>query len=394
MQYNQVEDIYRYPVNGWRPALRNENGELINKSNRDSFILELISKNMYYPKSELEEKDEIISSRDAELVDLYSGIANSLKTQNVAGTNFFMNEFAQKFADAEKHTDFDFLKAQYWEMVAHKDSAKYYYNRFLKFSESKFSRRFRGYALSDTSSACFMEERNYAAKFIDNQPAQSTSNCYNILKPKYYYQSFSPGFVINREDYGPKTRYFPGINFGYDTKSTFYGIGISRIWSENFLLHVATSISDFQNDVLISAPYQLYKSTNCRLGIKLSPIVYYRHVNKGETNMPLKADYVNGGFGLSTSYHINAKLYMGISYQYFYYNQYNHLILNSTVNDAAQEVYQENILDVSIYYQLIKGISLKIGTMNQYPSLGLNIDDTFIGYNFKDKAFTVDFIAY
>lgn len=261
LQYDEANGYYRYPVNGWMTPVRNDTGALITKANVKDFLLMLNARNFNYNKEKIEEQDIFISATDDELVNLYSGIINSIEQENREAAKFFIAEFEKKFTDPEKFTDIDYLKGKYWEIAQNSDSAKYYFTRFLDYSGSKYSKLFRGYAIDNEVDNCFTSERNYATSYCKGEIIYPPVCCIEIIKPKFYYQSFSQGYVVNREDFGSNTTYLPGFNFGYNKlEGNYFGIGMSKIFTENWLVHLALTTSDHNNDVLLALPYQVYKS--------------------------------------------------------------------------------------------------------------------------------------
>ncbi len=202
LQYDDANGFYRYPINGWMVPVRNDTGALISKSNLKNFLFFLDARNYWYNKDSIVEPDIFIRSSDDELVNLYNGIVSALSQENKDGAKFFISEFEKNCFEPEKYTDIDYWKGRYYELLEKNDSARYFYTRFLNFSGSKYSRLFRGYAINKEADECFTNERNYAAEVCKGAVNYPPVGCTELFKPKLYYQSFSQGYVVNREDFG------------------------------------------------------------------------------------------------------------------------------------------------------------------------------------------------
>jgi len=71
--YNKEAQLYEYPVNRHKSIkLRNENGELVDNSNYDDFIVELLDKKRRYPYEKRLEVAETLKESDYKIAGLYS----------------------------------------------------------------------------------------------------------------------------------------------------------------------------------------------------------------------------------------------------------------------------------------------------------------------------------
>jgi hypothetical protein len=366
--------------------LRNNKGELIDKNNYSSFLDSIIKFNNIYDIKSTKENDLLISRTDNDLVNLYSGIIQSLTLKEFSAAKFFSSELLREYPDAEKFTDVSFLEGQMWELVPNYDSARYYYSRFLKFSAGKFSKRFRGYIYNDSAEHCFTRERIYSLRFVEGQSNEPIQSCLIKIEPRYYFESFSPGFLANREDFSRHDRFIPVVNFNIPPlRTVFLGIGLLALLDDKYALYGEVNrYKDFTNGQ-IAFPIEAYKAESNRFGINVSPVFYYQVADNVEDYS--NRLFVNIGGSISTSYRFNHKLYYGISYLYYVFN-------NNHKKRSIFFTHNENQFDLSIYYQIIKGMSLKAGMVNDHPVIGLTYVGNLFWYDFKSTSVGLTFNVY
>jgi hypothetical protein len=386
IQYDESNGFYNYLFKGEVLPLRNKNGELINKSNFAGFLDSINKSNNVYDIKSLREIDLFISQADEDLVNLYTGLIHSLSLKELSAARFFSNEILRAYPDAGKFTDVNFLEGQMWELFENSDSARFYYFKFLEFSSSKYSKRFRGYIYNDSAEHCFTKERKYALKFLEGQINEPVQSCLINLESRYYFESFSPGFLLNREDFSRHDRFIPVVNFNIPPLKTVYlGIGLITLFDDKYALYGEVNrFKDFTNGQ-IAFPIEVYKAESNRFGINASPVFYYQVADNVEDNS--NQLFVNIGGSISTSYRFNRKLYIGISYLYYVYN-------NKHKKRAIYFTHNENQFDLSMYYQIIKGMSLKVGMVNDHPVIGLTYVGNLFWYDFKSTSVGLTFNVY
>ena len=256
-----------------------------------------------------------------------------------SATDFFIMELRRKYPDANKFTDLLFLEGLKWQMLAKTDSARLCFNKFLNFSGSKYSLRFRGYYFSDSANIEFANERLYAKSFLKYEKQDSASFFKTDIFRKYYYESFSQGFVLNREDFGNR-KIIPLIGLRIGSKGSYiYGIGCYWLARDNIVAGCRFSFNNYYLGALADIPLQIYKSSDNSLGIKLTPLVYFQYLTKPEATENIINIYINPGAGLSAGYHFSQRVYAGVSYLYFLYNQYN----KAYPYDKINEIFQQNV---------------------------------------------------
>jgi hypothetical protein len=384
MQPDKQTGIYLYKKN---TPLFTSNGDVLTRINLDTFLTELANNGDYYDFDKDTESDLFITKKDADLTHLYSSVIDCINKNNCGEAIQLSNKFKKDYTLAERNTDINFLIAFSWEKSGNPDSARHYYNRFLKKAGRKYSTRFRGYAIFDSSAVMFANERNYANLYLRNNKKPSEIRLLPI-KPKYYYESFSQGYVLNREDLGMTNKriYSAGIGI-VDKDHLMYGFGITELLSDRIVINASYYMSSWQNYLRITTPIQIFKSTDNRFGIKIAPTCDYAYVSQINTIQTINDWYINPGITPSAGFKITHRLFLGASYSYCLFNQNN----MKTFTKYGHNVFAWTELDVSLYYQLIKGISVKFGTSNKYPIVGLNLMGIFIGYSTNPHAMMVRF---
>jgi len=386
IKYDESNGFYNYLFKGEVLPLRNKNGELINKSNYGSFLDSINKSNNVYDIKALRENDLFISQADEDLVNLYSGLIHSLSLKEFSAARFFSSEILGAYPDAGKYTDVNFLEGQMWELFQNSDSARFYYSRFLKFSAGRYSRRFRGYFYNDSIERCFTNERNYALNYLDGKSRDTILQCLIKIEPRYYYESFSPGYLENKEDFKKNQRFIPVLNYNLPPfEKAFLGLGLFTLLNENYAFYAEANRYKGITDGQLALPVEVYKTENNRFGINASPVFYYQIADNAE-DYPDRI-FFNYGASISTSYHLNHNFYLGISYLYYYYNK-------AHPKSSNFFTYNENQIDISMYYQIIKGMSLKTGIINDHPVIGLTFVGNIIWYDFKSASFGLTFNVY
>ena len=116
----------------------------------------------------------------------------------------------------------------------------------------------------------------------DCEKKDSVSFFKNDIFPRYYYESFSQGFVLNREDFGNR-KIIPGLAIEIGGKGDYlYGVGCNWLSTQNMVIGGQFSFTRYNIGAMADVPLQLYKSAENGFGIKFTPLIYYQYVRKTE----------------------------------------------------------------------------------------------------------------
>lgn len=370
---DKAKGYYTYKTQGTRKALRFDSKELVTSSNIDSFLTILSQRSMIYNYPQLIENDNIISADDRILVTLYSSACNRIESNDPSNALYFLNELSKNYNDIKYFSDVLFLEGVCWELLENKDSARIAYTNFLTFSDKKYSSRYRGYTNYSGVDSCFLEEKRYATAFLQNNTTRQPVECFTPITPKYYYQSFSEGYVINSDEFDKDNKFIHGVSvYTNSWEKMKIGYGITRLISENRLaygniLYSSTSISG-----TFAYSQSLIKTVDDRFGCKISGFLTYENLYNQ------KVFNFYPGSTISFGYHINTRLYLGCSVYYIA----DLLEVNKNLKFTSSQGYS-----VALYYQLIKGISLKTGIDNNWPVIGLSITGSSLDFSFENSSF-------
>jgi len=364
IRYNGEKRIYEYKVDKRNSlSLRNEYQQLIDTNNFDQFKNELEAIKNRYPFSKRLENDNLLKRSDFELSTLYAAINQSILAGDYPKAIREANQLAKIYPDAYKFSDCYYLKGYAYEKSGLTDSAKILYGNFLKYSGQKFSSRFRGYREKDPNDREFIGERNYAAGYLLKQKDIHPTR-FNIMKPKFYFGSFQPGYTLNSEDLARKSSGMLTVLFGMDLSNEMTS-GIQYYHKLNERLNINPKFSYSQNmkEFSLATPFQVYRSDNNNFGIKFTPYLSYLSIDSlkiDDEKYPLKEGFFNFGARLSFGYYPVQNFAIGAYYQYNFYNESNKFQSSKT----KIEIWLKNEYDVSLYYNIYKGFSLKTGVKN------------------------------
>jgi hypothetical protein len=262
-----------------------------------------------------------------------------------------------------------------------------YYNEFLRFSSKKYSERFRGYFLSDTNNDFWRRQREFASEFLERRKPKDTLDFIQSITPKYYFQSLQPGYTLNEEELAlhPNGEFFItlGTNFSSD-----YSLGLQYYLNlkNNFDINPGFFISEHIQAASLALPLQLFRSADNSLGLKLSPFVRYNMYGSIDLNgnkLDFKENFFNAGFKISAGYYFVQRLSVAGWYTYNYYNH------NHPYEARSQNInlWWENEYDLSLYYNIFKGFSLKSGIQNGDVVAGIYLQGTEVSYNISNNSF-------
>ncbi len=388
IRYNNEKGLYGY---GATPEsailLRNSNNELISDSNYEAFLNELMLTNNKYSNKKIVEYANSIKTTDHKIATLYSGAVDDINKGEYNEVPGKIEKLVSFYPDALYFSDCSFLDAFALEKMGKNDAAKEKYNEYLQYSAGKFTERFRGYRDADKDDSIWLQQRNYAKNFISGNPIKVEENFFQPFTTKYYFNSLHPGYSINPEDYSENTKHILMFVLGRDiSDNASIGLQYYRVLNKYFDINPRFMSSKGVKEIGLAIPIKLYKSENNRLAFKLSPFFTYsgiKELNVDDTTYELDENIFDFGMKASAGYYFAPKLSLGASYSLHRYNENNTYI----TENGLFEISYLNEYDVSFYYDLFKGFSLKSGIKAGDFVAGIYWSGWEISYNFNQNGF-------
>ena len=385
ISYNQEKGLYEYGEGGI--LLRNSDNELISESNYESFMQELEMNDNEYQNSKIMENANSLKSTDYKIASLYSESVNAINNGNYEEAREKTDKLMSLYPDALYYSDCSFLDAAAFQNSGKTVDAKEKYREFLTYSAGKYSERFRGHRNSDTNDSLWMQQRNYAKDFIAGEPVNANKKFLKPFTPKHYYSSFHPGYGINPEDYQKNTKDIIMFGFGMDMADKIsFGVQYYRQLNKFFDINPRYLTSGAINEAGLAVPVKLFKSEDNSFALKISPFLSYSRIKELSiegTTIETDDNMFDYGIRASAGYYFAPKISLGASYIYHRYNENDKYLLNS--RDA--EIWYFNEYDISLYYDLFKGFSLKSGIKAGDFVAGIYWSGWEISYNFNQNGF-------
>lgn len=332
-----------------------------------------------------------LKKSDYELSKSYGAVNQLILSGDYQKALVGLNRLNTLYPDIYKYSDADFLKATAYERLELVDSAKIAYSRFLKYASQKYASRFRGHRDDDKDDRQLIAERNYAGNYLlDREQTESVE--FIPIQPRYYYGSLQPGYTLNSEDMAKNSRGILMFLFGTDMNGYFSG-GFQYYYKINDRFNINPRYASSGNitEYSLAAPIQVYKSEDNRLGLKFTPFVNYVSLDSVKINdqmYALRESFMNFGARISAGYYPVQHLAIGAYYQANFYNK-QHPFHSKKSNI---DMWMINEYDVSLYYNIQKGFSLKAGVKNDDLVAGIFWSGWEISYNISSPGliFRVD----
>lgn len=381
IRYNENKGLYEYPVSNFNAiTLRNEFQQVVDTTNYLQFREELSALKERYPYKKRIENSSLLKKDDYELALRYGQVNQLILEGNYQQSIDWARQLLDLSSGINKYSDVNFLKGYAFEKLGMEDSAKIMYGDFLKYSSQKLPARFHGYRDFDMKDHLFIEERNHANNYRLGKD-QTEEIDFHPIKPKYYYGSIQPGYTLNSEDLGKKSRGIFMLVFGSDIANEFTG-GFQYYYKANDWLNINPryAASGNMKEFSMGLPMQIHKSENNRFGLKLTPFISHISIDSipwNDIKYPADENFMNYGARISAGYYLAQHLALGAYYQYNYYNKENKYINYKT----QIELWIPNEFDVSLYYNIHKGFSLKAGVKNSDLVAGFFWNCWEIAYN-------------
>jgi len=369
--FNTEKGIYEYRFNKRVSiTLRNNYQQLVDTTNYVAFRAELDSvKNRYLFKYRLE-NDRLLKRSDFKIASIYGSINQSLISGETQKSLDGLKKLTSIYPEIYKYSDCSYLEGYALEKLGLADSAKIMYKDFLKYSSQKFSARFRGHRDDDINDRIYISERKHANNYLLDR-MQTDSIHFTPIQPKYYFGSFQPGYNLNHEDQLRNSKGILTLSYGYDLLGDLTS-GFQYYYPINDRVNINAKI-DYSDNIQaysLAAPIQLYKSENNNFGLKFTPFVNYLKFDSlivDQQKFHFDEQLLNFGARISMGYYPIEHLAIGAYYQSNFYNDANRF--NSKKYNLELWIFDD--YDVSLYYNIYKGFSLKSGVKNDELVAGI-----------------------
>jgi hypothetical protein len=385
IRYNQDKGLYEYGEGGI--LLRNSDNELISESNYESFMQELEMNDNEYQNSKIIENANSIKAIDHKIASLYSESVNAINNGEYEEAREKTDKLLSLYPDALFFSDCSFLDAAAFQNSENTLAAKEKYQEFLIYSAGKYSERFRGHRNSDTNDSLWIQQRNYAKDFIAGEPVKANDKFLKPLTPKHYYSSFHPGYGINPEDYAENTKDIIMFVFGMDMADKIaFGVQYYRQLNKFLDINPRYLTSGAINEAGLALPIKLFKSEDNSFALKISPFLSYSRIKElsiDGTTLETDDNMFDFGLKASAGYYFAPKISLGASYIYHRYNESDKF----PIKNQNVEIWYFNEYDISLYYDLFKGFSLKSGIKAGDFVAGIYWSGWEISYNFNQNGF-------
>ncbi|MGC8803179.1 MAG: hypothetical protein ACP5PS_05340 [Bacteroidales bacterium] len=362
LSYSGTCDMYYYKG----IPLRLPDGRIVTSHNIDTFLM--MAQVNYLLQSRMTENDLWISRSDQLLVKLYDSAMMSISNENYVQTLDITHKLCHSYANMSYFSDIHFVQGYAWQKLGMHDSARVAFIRFLNYAGSKYPGRFRGLSRKPEAIQQFCDERRAAMNFLHNDTLLPIN--FPRIAPNYYFQSLSPGYGYNPDDFKPNTRWiFSGI--GWETMAGQQFFQTNILYVPHNRLGVATGINLNKNIQLfyVGFPWQTAWAKNRRWGLKITPIIYLAHNNfTGSYRMIPVA-------GLSIGYHVLPRYYIGFRTG-----------IPHKIPAEWQPYFNQKQWSISANAHLIKNLSITLTLLSLHDIItGIMVNNTILGYNWRAK---------
>jgi hypothetical protein len=388
IKYNTEKELYEYwPNKRHSHILRDAKGSLVTEENIDGFRQELDENKNTYPFSKRHERSAYISRNDQVLTSKYSLISERIVDHEYVSALDEISNLKRIYPDIFKYSDALFLEGYSYEQLHLLDSARVRYSEFLRYSESKYSARFRGYRDADSNDSLYLLQRNYVNKFLNGESPEISQDVFQEITPRYYYRSFSPGFNVNSEDIVRGGKGFIWLGLTPPITNNFaYSIQTYHKLNDHFDINPEIFFTNSAWGLNLALPVQLYKASDNRFGLKFSSFVNYTRIDSlllDDTKYNVKQGVFSGGVKLSVGFYLTQEISVGAYYTYHINNADNPVFLTKpNIN-----IWRDNVYDVSLYYNIFKTFGLKSGIRNGGLVAGLYWNGWELSYDITHSEF-------
>jgi len=384
ISYNSKKNLFEYRINkDYYITLRNNSMELVDSTNINDFYKELRARKNKYPFKFRTENNDLLFSSDLEMAKIYSHVQSSINSKDYASVFTGLNLLRYEYSDIDNYSDCLFLEAYSFENLGMTDTAKYLYKNFLKIASKKYSNRFHGYKFCDTNDSILISERNYAMAFCNRIHIPLDLKKTEPILPKYFFGSYQPGYMLNREDLEYFTSKNIDISLGLN-RDMYNNLAISAQFmyqNDKIGCNVFAQKSRYISTLGMAIPIKILQTKTNRFSIKFSPFIAENIITYYRAADTLNVNAIDFGARVSTGFYILPKIALGAYYEYHFYNENNLYSIPQT----PYLVHWKNEYDISTYYNVMKNFSIKAGVKNNDFVFGLFLSGSEISWSFIKK---------
>ncbi len=387
ISWNDEARLYEYPLaRNQSVFLRMDNGELVNKSNFNDFIIELFNRKNRYSFDKWTDNAETLREEDYHIAQLYAESAGKLNDEKYSEAIAAIDSLKEIFQQSVLYSDVAFLEGYALEKTGDSLSADTMFSNYVRFSSQKYSDRFRGYKYTDINDSLWLQQRKYALNFLEKDLHAIEPVDFPQITPKYYLNSLQPGYILNDESQAENKTgiIFFGIATSF-SKNIALSLQFYRHLFNNFDINAGYNTSPGVASFNLAVPLQLYRSVNNKAGIKISPFIFYSKFSELEfDNRTWSMDelVLNPGFRISAGYYFVQRFSVGTWYTWFYFNEKHPY----SAKTQPLNLWWNNNYDISLYFNILKGFSLKGGVQNSNAVAGIYWNGWEISYNFTNPG--------
>ncbi|HKJ77996.1 MAG TPA: hypothetical protein VKA10_00620 [Prolixibacteraceae bacterium] len=385
--YDEETQLYAYPGPDKQIVwLRNQNSELVNPTNYEAFLIEMAEIKFRYPFNERMEQAEVLRELDRKIAEMYAAAVESINGGKFDEARENLDSLRKTYPDALLYSDVPFLEGFAHEKSGDSILADIRYSEFLNYSEKKYSERFRGYAFADANRSLWQEQRVYASSFLREKEVVPDTAFFRPIQPQYYFNSLQPGFTLNDEALANQKMGNIFVTLGTDFSNDFvlglqYYLNLGKVLDINPGYYTSGNVSTIN----LALPMQLYRSADNRAGFKFSPFAFYSGYNSltiNNTEFEFNESVFNAGFKVSLGYYFVQNISLGVSYTWYYYNRDRPYVSKS----KSVALWWDNEYDASLYYNILKGFSLKAGIKSGDAVAGIYWNGMEVSYNITNPG--------
>lgn len=361
LSYNASCDLYTYKD----VPLRLPSWRLVSHQNIDTFLMQ--AQTHFLMQQRMRENDLWISPSDQQLVKLYDSLVYCIQDTNYQQALVYVKKLSDSYPGMKYFSDIHFVQGLAYTRLGNRDSAKAALTRFIDYAGQKYPGQFRGWYRSPNAQEQFCRERIAANIFLQNDTLPTV--IFQRISPKFYYQSFSPGYGFNRDDFRPNTRWiFAGIGWETIAEQHFFQTSVTYVPHERLGISTGMRLNKNVQMVSIGLPWQIAWAENRRWGIKGTPMIFLTH------NKITKHYRLIPATGLSIGYHFHPRYYVGLS-----------IGIPFHVPSEWQPYFETYSWSISANAHLIKNLSATIIFQSHAIVTGITINNTILGYNWQEK---------